>query len=59
MNNYKINFIYNNENNINDIFIKVLKKEIQKYIKMICKKGNYEVPSSCTYLSLQDKEDKN
>lgn len=59
MDNYKINFIYNNENNINDIFIKVLKKEIQKYIKMICKKDNSEVPSSCTYSSLQDKKDKN
>lgn len=38
MNKYKINFIYNEKatENINDILIKTLKKEIQNYIK-ICK----------------------
>lgn len=52
MDKYKINYIYNMNNNINDIFIKVLNKEIKKYIIMICKK-KCEVPSSCTYLSLE------
>ena len=51
MDKYKINYIYNEEQNINDIFIKVLNKEIKKYIKMICKKGKSELSSSCTYLS--------
>ena len=32
---YKINFIYSEENNINDILIKVLKKELKNYIKLI------------------------
>ena len=35
MNKYKINFIYSEENNINDILIKVLKKELKNYIKHI------------------------
>ena len=30
MKKYKVNIIYDEENNINDIFIKVLKKEISK-----------------------------
>lgn len=32
---YKINFIYSEENNINDILIKVLKKELKNYIQLI------------------------
>lgn len=32
---YKINFIYSEENNINDILIKVLKKELKNYIQII------------------------
>lgn len=32
---YKINFIYSEENNINDILIKVLRKELNNYIKLI------------------------
>lgn len=51
MDKYKINYIFNQEQNINDVFIKVLNKEIKKYIQMICKKGKNELPSSCTYLS--------
>ena len=51
MDNYRINYIYNENNDINDIFIKVLNKELRKYIQMICKNENCEVPSSCTYLS--------
>lgn len=37
MDKYKINYIYNENNNINDIFIKVLDKDLKKYIQMICK----------------------
>lgn len=50
MNKYKINYIYSENNNINDIFIKILNKELKKYILMICKNKKCEV-SSCTYLS--------
>lgn len=53
MDKYKINYIYNENNDINDIFIKVLNKELKKYIQMICKNKKCEVPSPCTYLSLK------
>jgi len=51
MDKYKINYIYNKNNDINDVFIKVLNKELKKYIQMICKNENCELQSSCTYLS--------
>lgn len=51
MDKYKINYIYNENNDINDIFMRVLKKEIKKYIQMICKNKKEEVSSSCNYLS--------
>ena len=57
MDKYKINYIYNENNDINDIFIKALNKELKKYIQMICKNKKCEVTSSCIYLSLED--DKN
>ena len=53
MDKYKINYIFSGEKDINDIFIKVLNKELKKYILTICKNKKYEVPSSCTYLSLE------
>ena len=53
MDKYKINYIYNENNDINDIFVSVLNKELKKYIQMICKTKKSEVPSSCTYLSLE------
>ncbi len=53
MGKYKINYIYDENNDINDIFIKVLDKELKKYIEMICKNKKSEVPSPCTYLSLE------
>lgn len=53
MDKYKINYIYAENNDINDIFIKVLNKELKKYIQMICKNKKCEVSSSCTYLSLE------
>ena len=53
MDKYKINFIFNNEKDINDVLIKVLNKELKKYIQMICKNKKREVTSSCTYLFLK------
>lgn len=53
MDKYKINYIYTENNDINDIFIKVLNKELKKYIQMICKNKKSEVPSSCTRFSLE------
>ncbi len=35
MNKYNINFIYNKEKDINDIFISVLTRELEKYIEKI------------------------
>lgn len=54
MNEYKINVIYNNEIDINDIFIKVLKKEIEIYLNNICKERKEELTSNSTYLSLKE-----
>lgn len=51
MDKYKINYIFSEEKDINDIFIKVLNKELKKHILMICKNKKSEVLSSCTYLS--------
>lgn len=51
MNRYNINYIFGEEKDINDIFIKILNKELKKYIAMICKNKKCEVPSSCTSLS--------
>ena len=42
MNKYKINYIYSGNSNINDVFIKVLNKEIERYTLMICKNKKYE-----------------
>ena len=53
MDKYKINYIFSGEKNINDIFIKVLNKKLKKCILMIFKNKKYEVPPSCTYLSLE------
>ena len=54
MDKYKINFIFNNENDINDILINVLNKELKKYIQIICKNIKCEVPSSCTRFFLEE-----
>lgn len=53
MDKYKINFIFNNEKDINDILIKVLNKELKEYIQMICKNDKGELTSSCPYLSVE------
>lgn len=46
MDKYKINFIFNNEKDINDILINILNKETKKYIQMICKNNLREIISS-------------
>jgi hypothetical protein len=51
---YKINFIFNNEKDINDILINVLNKELKKYIQMICKNDKREITSSYTRFSLEE-----
>jgi hypothetical protein len=51
---YKINFIFNTEQDINDILINVLNKELKRYIQMICKNDKREVISSCTQFSLEE-----
>lgn len=56
MDKYKINYIYNENNDINDIFIKVLNKELKKYIQMICINKKCEIPSSCMQISKGRKE---
>ena len=53
MDKYKINYIYDENNDINDILIKILNKELKKYIQMICKEKQREASSLCTYLSLE------
>ncbi len=51
MDNYKINYIYDKNNDVNDIFIKVLNKELKKYMQIISKNGKSEIPSSYTDFS--------
>ena len=53
MDKYKISYIYDENNDINDILINILDRELKKYIQMICKNDKREVTSSCTYLSLE------
>lgn len=53
MDKYKINFIFNNEKDINDILIKVLNKELKNYLRMICKNDKSEL--SLTYINLSTK----
>ena len=57
MDKYKINFIFNNEKDINDILINVLNKELRKYIQTICKNAKW-IPLSCNYLSFNAKGNK-
>ncbi len=55
MDKYKINYIYTENNDINNIFVSVLNKELKKNIQMICKNKKSEIPS-CPYLSQGWKE---
>lgn len=54
---YKINYIFEGEKNINDIFIKVLNNELKKHIEMLCKKKKEDVLSS--YMKFFSERDKN
>ncbi len=51
MDKYKINYICNDEKDINYVLISVLNKELKKYIQTICKNKECEVPSLCAYIS--------
>ena len=53
MDKYKINYICNDEKDINYVLISVLNKELKKYIQTICKNKKCEVPSLCAYISLE------
>ncbi len=46
MDKYKINFIFNNTKDMNDILINVLNKELKKYIQTICKNDKKDKMSS-------------
>lgn len=50
----KINFIFNKEKDINDVLIKVLNKELKKYIQTVCKNDKGEVAPSCMRFSLEE-----
>ena len=51
MDKYKINYICNDEKDINYVLISVLNKKLKKYIQTICKNKECEVPSLCAYIS--------
>jgi len=55
MDKYKINIIYESNKSINEIFIKVLSKELKKNSNVTCNKQKDEVTSTCTRFSLKDK----
>lgn len=52
---YKINIEYGEEN-INDIFKKILLRELKKYLEDICNNTSAELKSTHTYLSIKNKE---
>ena len=56
MDKYKIDFIFNEDKDINDILINVLNKELKKYIQMICKNNKRKV-TSCKQFSLEGGKD--
>lgn len=58
MNNYKVNVKYGTEN-INDIFIKVLNKELKKYLRVIYKSGEKVLLPSCINFSTIVRENNN
>ena len=57
MNDYKINIQFGTLD-LNNILIKVLNKELKKYLQMICKNEKYELSSNHTNLSTKLEEDK-
>ena len=49
MKKYNISFSFDDNNSLNDIFIKVLLREISNF-----KKDKNSMPLSCTYISLNE-----
>ena len=56
---YKINYIYDKDNDINDIFIKVIKKEVKEFIKNTLNKSKIELTLNRSNLPMKDKEARN
>ena len=50
----KINYIFSEEKDINDILTSVLNKELKKYIQMICKNKKSEVLLPCVSCSREN-----
>jgi len=53
MDKHKINYIFSEKEDINEVFIKVLKKELRKYIEMICNSKKNGL-TSCPNSSLEE-----
>jgi len=53
MDNYKINYIFAEETDINDILIKVLNIELKKHLEMICKNIKNEIPELYTQFTIE------
>lgn len=56
MDKYKIQFIYEEENDINNIFIKVLKKQLNNYMEMVFSGGKGETSLDDVTLFEDNKE---
>lgn len=55
MNRYKINFIYSDKNMIDDIFIKVLERQLQSYMRKLCDEKRKELFGSSLSCNKEDK----
>lgn len=53
MDKYKIHYIFHEKNDMNDIFINVLNKELKKFILSNCKDKKRENSSSNNCLNLE------
>ena len=56
---YEINIIYNEDADINDIFIKLINKNLQKLLLQNCINNKNNLYLDSTYLSSVEKEDNN
>jgi len=52
---YKINNIFKDNHSLNDILVSVLKVELYKKYKVICKNHKSELPSNCTHYSQMER----
>lgn len=55
MDKYKINYIFNNNKDLNDILISVLNQELKNYIEKMCKNEKSVESSSSAEDSLKEK----